>query len=303
MAYESDQLTDRELPLEDGTDQLNDLLVDMFSEAVERTNRRTRCRADFDRTHKALARSLKAKTARGAVVFRRGFFRAPGFTRYSATVEKDPSIDKREWLDRDDVYGDVNLGQSFILTLAGPSSTVAVGEHFVGTDKFDHFLNFGHRAWKISRNGTYPERAETFDRRSERRFFGLITSKTYSFGDIAANNDGYDFFRGLLQFDSVFGLDEGCVTYRGGFDWTDYVDWRYDEALNPPLHTRLVQKRVDRRIQREPDRYCRAWEALGGAEYDAHLAELMATTEGAPVRWVDGRTDPWGLAALCSDLD
>lgn len=299
-AYESDQLTDREVPLADSTDRANAVLNQLLAEAAARTNRRTRCQADFDRTHHELARAIKVVTARGAMVFQRGLFRAPGFTTYSALMETDPEVVRRDWMVREDVYADVTLWQSVILTLAGPSSTVAVDGELVGTDKFDHFLNFGHRAWKLSRNGRFPERVEEFDRRSERYFFGLLTSKTYSYGDIAANNDGYEFFRGLLHEDSVLRLEDGCVVLDEPFDWGEYVDWRYDEALNPPLHTRLVQKRVDVRIEREPERYCRAWEALG-PHYEEHLAALFERTTAPPVPWVHGRIDPWGLAALCAD--
>ncbi len=300
FAYESDQLTDRQIPLRDASSLLNEQLDALLSEAVERTNRRTRCRGDLDRMHRKLARQVFKRTAKGAFVWQRGFFRAPGFSVYSAWIERSQEVDKRSWALRDDLYGDATLWQSFILTVVGPASTVAVDGDLVGTDKFDHFLNFGFVAYKKSRWGREPHKIEDFDRRTERNFFGLVTSKTYSYGDIAANNDGTLFYSGLLDEDSIFQRDaDGCVTQVREFDWGEWVDWRYDEALNPSVYTRPVQEVVTKRIHREPARYCAAYEALGRSEYDGHLEDVLAETP-APVRWMHERTDPYGLEALCA---
>lgn len=299
-AYETDQLTDRELPLEDAREPVNQHLNALFSRAIEDANTTTGCRADRETTHTALARAIARHTARPAWVLERGFFRAPGFTRYSAWVERQDDIEKRSWRKRTDLFGDVTLWESVILTAAGPSSTLRVDDVLLGTDKFDHFLNFGYRAWQVSNHGREPDRAAAFSVRTERSFFGMITSKTFSYGDIDANSDGYAWFRGLLDEASPFALDRaGCITQVRPFDWAEHADWRYDEALNPSLYTRLVQKRISRRIQREPDRYCRAWQALGGPEYDAHIDALLDRAHVPLPRRYDERTDPYGLDALC----
>ncbi len=301
-AYESDQLTDRDQPLQDMRGVLNAHMDRLLEIAVRQANRRTRCAAPDRRTKRVLARRVYKLTSRGALVFRRGLLRAPGFTAYSAWIERRPWVDKRDWLVREDLFADVTWRQSFILATAGPSSTVRIGDALVGTDKLDHFLDFGYVAWRKSRDGAHPERVSRFDYRTERFLFGLVTSKTYSYADIAANNDGYDWYRGFLAADSDFQRDgDGCVVLARGFDWGAWADWRYDEALNPSIYTPPVQARISLRIARARERYCAAWEAMGGPAYDAHLAALRAAEGHIPrVRWLDGRPDPFGLGALCA---
>lgn len=301
FAYETDQLTDRELPLEDAAPLIDARLEALLEEAATRTNERTNCQAEEARTRQVLAREIARLTVKPRWVMQRGLTRAPGFTLYSAWIEEHPDIDKRAWERRDDLYGDMTPWQSVILTAAGPSSTIRVGDALVGTDKFDHFLGFGYIGWRRSDRGEHPERAMRFSTRTERQFFGMITSKTYSYGDIAANNDGFRWFNGLLGSTSPLRLDDrGCVVRAGPMRWEEHVDWRYDEAMNPPLYTALVQRRVTSRIAREPERYCRAWMALGGPAYDAHLAELLARRAPLPRRY-DERIDPFALGVMCAE--
>ncbi|MDP2309666.1 MAG: hypothetical protein Q8P18_26840 [Pseudomonadota bacterium] len=64
-AYETDQLTARDQPLEDGLALANARVNELFVTAVERVNQRTRCKASDERTRRVLA------TDRGWTVFSR----------------------------------------------------------------------------------------------------------------------------------------------------------------------------------------------------------------------------------------
>lgn len=300
-AYESDPLTDRHLPLADARDALNDGLNELLADAVARTNERTRCEADPDRTRDVLARTIRQVTARPTRIPERGVFRSPGFTPYSAWIERSDAVEKFTWELRDDLYGAVRWTDSVVLSVAGPAPTVAFEDLRVGTDKFDHFLAFGYLAWKRSREGDKPERVARFDHRTERTFYGLLTSRAYSFGDIAANDDGFAFFAGLLDDESLLQLDEtGCVVQVAPFDWGDWVDWRYDEALNPPIYGRSVRDEITARIAADPERYCAAWQVLGAEAFQVHLDEVLATPQLKERGVLAERPDPFGLEALCA---
>lgn len=299
-AYETDQLTDREIALADAAMLANEEMNHLLRDAIAETRARLGCSADDDTVRRRLAANIARRATKPRTVPQRGGFRRFGFQEHSYFLETDPRVERRAFYDRDDLFGDLTPWHSVVLTYAGPSSTVNVAGHLVGTDKFDHFLHFGHKAWVKSRNGARETRALKWSTRTERRFFGLVTSKTFSWGDLKANWDGYEMYAGLLGPDSVVSRDpHGCPVLTRSWDWGAWVGWEYDEALNPPVFTRLVHKGVQKRLQREPDRYCRAWHELGGPAYQEHLQRVVAEPVAYGAGRMPDRADPYQLAALC----
>lgn len=299
LAYETDQLTHRELPLGDATAIAEDLLAPLLAEAIARTNARTRCDADDTRTRNVLAKQIHRSTSRPAYVLSRGLLRAPGYSRYTAAIERSeaPRFDFRE---REDVFGRMTVWQSWILATAGPCSTYAIGGQRIGTDKIDHFLGLGWTYFKEVRNGATEDEAVAHGTFTERAFYGLFTSKTFSFADLKANWDGYRFYDGLLRAGSAFQrADDGCVVQERPFAWSDWVDPSWDEVLEPGNHTRLVERRLLRSLEEDRKAICAAraiWDADGARE-----ARLAALPRDAV--WIEGpapvRRDPYQLAALC----
>ncbi|MCB9688778.1 MAG: hypothetical protein H6735_27305 [Alphaproteobacteria bacterium] len=297
-AYETDQLTWRDRPLADADERLDTLLDALLAEAVARTNERTACEGDDETVRDELAAQIQRATSHRAWVWRRGLLRAPGFSRYTRQVLLDPDIERFDFDHREDLYGGLNVWHSVVLATAGPCTTLQVAGVRLGDDKLDHFLDNGYHYYVDARKKGV-EHAIEVGTRTERAFYGLLTSKAFSYGDLRANWDGYRFFAGLLDEGSVFARDDrGCVVQERPFAWSEWVGPEWDELLNPPIYTRNVERGVLRDLERDADEVCAArerWDVDGWRE--EALSSLPApayVAERAPAR-----RDPWQLEALC----
>ncbi|MEZ4239065.1 MAG: hypothetical protein R3F59_23510 [Myxococcota bacterium] len=284
--------------MRDSTDIANREMDLLIADAVARTNARTACEAPPDEVHEALAREIYRATSPPIFVWSRGFFRSAGFSRYSAWLETTEAVDKLSFPRRRDIYGDLTMWNSVILTLAGPCSTFEVGGVRLGSDKFDHFLDVGYHYYrKALRKG--DDAALHWGTRTEWSFYGLLTSKVFSYGDMRANWDGWLFYRDLLGPDSIFSLgDDGCVRQDRPFDWRDHVNSEWDEVLNPPVYTRLVERGVLRTLEMRRESVCTSRERWDpGRWWEGYVDDLAVPPYVTGP--VPGRRDPWQLAELC----
>lgn len=235
-AFESDQVTSRQDPPTDARLVANAHANALLWQAAVRTNRLTRCALDDARTQEELARQVHRAMGGREYVPARGNQPPMGFGAYAAWLETGP-VDRDSHAERDDLYAGVKVGDSLILAAFGPSSTVALGPWLVGTDKIDHFWIQGYDYFRRSREGRMPSRAVDWGTRTERGIWGLRTTGVFSYADLAANYDGMHFYTGLLGPGSVLQRDaQGCVVLDRAFDWAEWVDWRYDEVLNPSVY-------------------------------------------------------------------
>ena len=299
-AYETDQLTRRQLPLRDAAPVADAEMDEVLRLAVLHINAQTQCKVSESKMVRVLAKEIMDLTARPTPVPERGGLKSVGFGSYAAFLESSHEIERRDFHVRDDIYSDTTPWHSVILSTLGPSSTLNLAGTSLGTDKIDHFLSFGYRGYRHSRWGAKPERGVRWSVNTERRFFGLLTSKTFSFGDLAANADGYSFYVTLLSEDSILTRQEnGCVAQNRPWHWSDWVDWQYDEVLNPAVHTKVVQRRVDARIEGDLELYCLAYASLS-TDYDEHIAALLAQPRQ---QRHPQRTDPFRLGERCVEAD
>lgn len=299
LAYETDQLTDRGVPLQDALDVANERMNTLLAEAVLRTNRETACEATQEDTRQSLARHIFRLTSRETYVEGRKGLEGFGYGAYSAWLET-AAIDRRSFEDRHDIYGRVGVGDSLVLAEAGICSTVQLAGVLLGTDKLDHFLGEGYAYAQISGWGRRPERAIRWGTATELTFFGLMTSATFSFADLRANWDGYRFYTSLLAQDSVVTRNpNGCVELSRPFDWSDWIGPEYDELLNPPVYVDRVQEAVSVRLAEQRETYCRGFE-----EWGSGLPERTMAALDAPRPYVGPaaprRVDPFQLGALCT---
>ncbi|MEQ1502025.1 MAG: hypothetical protein ABMB14_07325 [Myxococcota bacterium] len=297
-AYETDQLTERDRQLVDATAPANTAVRALLDRAIDETNHRTGCAGSDDAIRRVLADEIHRATSRPSWVWSRGVLRAPGFSTFSAALERSPEVDRFAFPGRSDLYGALTAWQSVILATAGPCSTFEIAGVRVGSDKFDHFLDNGWEYWRIVDRTGDVDAAIAEGTRTERSIYGLLTSKTFSYADLRANWDGYRFYAGLLGPDSPVGrAADGCVAATAPFDWRAWVDPEWDEVINPPVYTHLVEQGVLRGLDRDREAVCAAravWDADGWRE--------VALPAGAPP-YVSGpapaRRDPWQLARLC----
>lgn len=298
-AYETDQLTGRDEPLADALPWANLAMDGVLAASIEATNERLECDASEERTRAVLAQEIHRRTAHEQPMMQKGLLRSPGYGRYQALLETGP-VERREFLDRSDIFGELSLTESIVLRIAGTCSTVVLGGYWIGTDKLDHFFGEGFDYWRKSRDGADPEKAIRWGTRTEWSIYGLITSRTFSFADLAANHAGYEFYAGLLREGSVVQLDEdGCAAQVRPFDWSLHVSPDWDEVWNPSVHTPLVERGIARHLEAHKDEVCDSWSRWKTPEYEAHIAAL----DPAPpyvVEPVPPRTDPYRLAELCA---
>lgn len=299
LAYESDTLTDRHLPLPDVGPELDDRVDLVVLEAIVETNRRTQCNADPERVHRLLAREIHVRTATNELVNDRGGLRAFGFDRYSAWIEKG-GVPRRSFDDRRDLFGAITFKESPLLVWAGVCSTVNVYGVLMGTDKLDHFFEEGYDAWRRARFGEEPDQALDWATKTENGKYGLKSSEAFSFGDLRADADGVAFYDNLIGPDGAAILGEdGCLRPGKPFSWDDWVDASYDEVLNPPVFTPSVQRAVTRHLELNRDQYCSSYARWGGPNYLAQLERTIAQLPAYAGPEAPTRTDPFRLEELC----
>jgi hypothetical protein len=301
FAYESDQLTWRSLHLEDALPAANAHMDELLAQAVAATNELSSCGGDDRELRWVLAREVQRVVGARATVQARGELPVMSFGAYAAWLETAP-LDRHTFTQREDIYGGVAWRQNLLLATVGPCSTLRLGEVLVGTDKIDHFLVQGFQYFRRSRQGELPERAVRWGTFTERSFWGLATTKIFSYADLAANFDGYTFYAGLLEPGSVLQRDaEGCVEQVRPWDWSEWVDWRYDEVLNPSAYRPDILGELDEWLLAHQDEVCAAWEEEPWLDGEERFAAMIEETLPYELRRAPMRMDVFALGRLCGE--
>jgi hypothetical protein len=246
-----------------------------------------------------LASTVYAVTAHAKYVRGRGELEGIGYGAYAAWLETG-SLSRRTFERQDDIYGDLAPHEALVLGTVGVCSTVRIGGVLMGTDKPDHFWSQGYEYLLASGHGRKDARAIAWGTDTERGQYGLLTSDVFSYADLYANWQGYQFYKQILQKGSVFerGAD-GCVEQAHPWNWADWLDDGADEVINPPVYGPHVRESVQARLWRERDEICAGYADWGPAaalrRSQVEAREIAHVGAKAPVR-----RDEWGLDALCS---
>ena len=158
----------------------------------------------------------------------------------------------------------VDFNGVFILKVAGILS---------GTDKLDHFFDQGYEYWYLSKDGTNTARALAYGVNSERGLFGITLSGVFSFGDLRGNWQGYQFYKNLASYFVV--RPDGRMAQIRSFDWADWIDWQFDEILNPSYYTPELFQRLRIWMSDQEKRF-----QLGQTDYSYHHSWLTLSAEG-----------------------
>jgi hypothetical protein len=301
-AYETDQLTDRLRHFVDIADQADAKVDEMLAEAVGLTNAETRCSWRPHVTAHILAAHIQAVTARAQFVKNRGELAGLGYGAYAAWLETAPGLDRHTFTDRDDIYGDLKPTDALVLGTVGVCSTVQIAGVRMGTDKPDHFWEQGYEYYLASGFGRHDAGAIRWGTDSERGQYGLLTSNVFSFADLYANWQGYQFYKSLLQKGSVLQAgDDGCVHQARPFHWAEWLDDAADEVVNPPIYAENVRESVRARLARERDAICAGYDTwapeAAARRSQVETRELPHLSAKAPPR-----RDEWGLDELCAGV-
>lgn len=298
-AYETDQLTHRNSPLDDLVDEANEHMGELLRRAAAVTNSRTGCSAGLERTRQVLAGQIRRFSGAYSLVWRRGLVRMWGFSRYAAWLETRPG-QKRSFFHRYDMFADLTFMDSPVLHAVGPCGTVKVAGTTLGTDKFDHYFVVGYDYYERSGWGASPDEAVAWGTATERTYWGTMTSRTFSFADLRANYDGLHMYMGLLEPGSTMQRDEqGCVVMDHPWDWRDILTWEYDEVLNPSVFAPIVQDAISQTLYERRDEICAEYAEWGGDAYRAHLRAVLASWPPYVAGPAPARSDPFQLDRLC----
>jgi hypothetical protein len=217
---EIDSFTDRDPLLSDSLHHLNQLMSGYFDEALVSANRMHSCDAD---------------TIKTSLI---NIIGGPLWAPIEYDIEESLIIDKRRSTLRNSVYRNVTLTDGFAMHVAKLGFMLKVGNFFVGSDKFGHFLQQGFDYFERlhTRNGTLEE-ALSFGEMTENTFFGLATSGVYSYGDLSANYDGMHFWERVTNtrtapIEPYFTCQDNVWQLNAPFDWMEYLNLAWDEANN-----------------------------------------------------------------------
>lgn len=281
-AWEADQLTGRGEPLDDITDRANAEVDRRLDVAAALASRRLGPHASDRRAHRVVARVVHHELARQVHVRGRGWWRGLGHGAYSAWLET-ADLPRRDFLDRSDLFSGTRFGWAPVLASVGTCSTVQVAGVRMGTDKPAHFFGTGWSYFR--RSGTEdPSRGVRWGTRTERTWYGWLTSSAFSPADLHANWRGWAFYASLVAPDGgLLRVADGEVQRVGAFDWRDWVDPRWDELLYPSTYRPRVRAYLVDLLTRERARYC----------VDAgDLAEARGQVGPGPEPWIHGRRIP-----------
>ncbi len=242
QAAEVDSYTHRGADLPDITDLLNGEVRQRITAAVQEAN----VRLDQKR---ALARKLGLTPEHGCdpgPLYQALGKRLSGFVfgRIEKFIDALPTELRAANRKEASIYRDFRFTDAPSLTARDwLASLVRVNSQYVGADKFGHFFSEGWQFYRYHYQD-HDSLDATLLRGAlmETSYYGRLATAVYSYADLVANFQGMRFWNAVLgeQPDVLTGRRPApLVVCRGGhfrlvrtFDWRDYVDAAWDEAVN-----------------------------------------------------------------------
>ncbi len=320
-AFETDQLTNRQVVILDSNEQISAYVTGMIQEAIDDTTRKIAKRPDHW-TPADVAHVLRRQVSQenpfnyqhfGArievwlkkVLAPQGYGHVPAINGEIANL----------YMYREEMYGSVmDEGPgggmsiaSFILNLAEAMSGTVVAPTFVvggarfGGDKLSHFFRLGYRYWKKSLKEDSPEegvaRAVRYGTRTEIGHLGFLTTGIFSYADLAANYAGFLFFSRLAAPAAECGngchlavRDDLSIAWNTPFLASDYVTVDWDEWLNRSIYNSGVSRAVRRYLGDYHENLCAEY-AEWKPQFEIDQFELMDRSI-----YVDPRHEPSWVA-------
>ncbi len=167
---------------------------------------------------------------------------------------KSPQVEKRQSSKYDNIYSGLPIWSTRAISLFGLGETIRVNDQLIGSDKISHFLSQGRKFYRRYLKYGSEQEAAKQSVFTERAIFGSSSTGSFSNADLVANYEGYRFYRSLFDDDVVPSKpaivrweDDGWIIQRQ-FDWADYVNEYWDEALNMNDYDGLLYKHMRRKL-------------------------------------------------------
>ncbi len=242
QASEIDDISTYYISLKDAETPLNEKVREAFAKAVRET--------------KSCDLSAAAKIVAGELV---------SFRYYSGAFERfagsSPLIERAKPPMAVSVYGETSFASSIVGRFYGLDASINLRGHRVGTDKLGHFMDHGYKLYELSIEGRSDRELIQHAIEEEEGAFGWITTGVKSHADVAANFDGYRFWKDVFGRGSnpYFACENGKPKTIREFTFAEYVTDAWSEAINCNTYfddefTRIVSLNV-RRFEREGRRY------------------------------------------------
>lgn len=228
FSTEIDSFTLRDSYMQDSLDEMNAMVQRYFEDAISKANKENSCKTEV------FEKILHKLTG--------GLF----WAQIESDIEKSEILDRRSIALARSIYRDISFIYAPALYLAPLGFVVKMGDLYIGSDKFGHFLDQGYDYYKLP---TLEEGLE-FGEMTERTYYGLTSTAVYSYADLAANLDGHSFWKQLTKGkDAYFNCSNNTWTQQRKFTWADYVNAAWDESLNCSYYRNdTVAAQVNQRI-------------------------------------------------------
>ncbi len=234
-ASETDQFYNRSQPIADSTEVLNRKVNETLAEIVAEWRKGYDQKALVDDVyHRLGGRRMVDKLERWAM--------------------KSPEVEKLKSSKHDNIYSGLPIWSTRAIFLFGLGKTIRINDQLIGSDKISHFLSQGRKFYRRYLKYGSEEEAAKRSVFTERAIFGSASTGSFSNADLVANYEGYRFYRSLFDDDVVPGKpailrweDDGWIIQRP-FDWADYVNEYWDEALNMNDYGRLLYGHMRKRL-------------------------------------------------------
>ena len=236
-AYETDQYSNRLVPIEDSTELLDQRVNQAIaSAAASRYGTRRDSRWIVDDIYHDIG----------------GHHWVDKIERWAMDSEQ---VERLQPDRRNSIYSGHPLWATRVAKMFGVGPTIKVNDTLIGSDKLGHFLSQGRKYYRRYLKSLDEEEAAEHSAYTERALFGQMTTGVYSNADLVANYEGYRFYRSLFEDDIVPGKPailvwkDGRWTVQRSFTWADHVNAYWDEALNVNHYDSLLYPYMEVRLK------------------------------------------------------
>ncbi len=314
-AFETDQYNLPHVPLADVGDEVTVYVEQQLLAAVENVNkeiaRRSLCVEKISERPKGC--SSLAKENEKLAFLRSNSALADEFADRLAgdnlsTTKFGSWIQKHKFRGQPDRYK-TSYGHSIYILSPANYATISptvrlYGVEF-GIDKLEHFFQQGYQYYEIERKALAKKlpadaalkKAVSWGKKTERTYYGLLTSGVYSKADLAANYAGMRFYQGLSNAVRIgettrppFVILDNGYWKRHGQAAGDmllkpFISEHLNEALNPSAFRFTLVRSVRRAVKKYACEDWRKWQPnLNAEEFKTRSASLQ-TWHGEDYGW------------------
>lgn len=136
------------------------------------------------------------------------------------------------------IYKDINFKENWPVHFGklGMATFYKINKTLVASDKFGHFFDEGYTYFEMVEQGKTIQDAMNKGIELENGIYGLERSQVYSYADLVANRQGYEFWKSLFHDKdgkNIIGCTVTNMFYlKTPFEFKNYVDDGWDEGIN-----------------------------------------------------------------------